>query len=74
MSVNEEASDKCMRELMGGDELYTKSCNISEHCATTMSYPGLIGYGITHQILWIMLAEKVLNMPDQMFSGVILIC
>ncbi|XP_052768028.1 uncharacterized protein LOC128208506 [Mya arenaria] len=56
--MDEEKSDKCMTELMGSHVTHGKSCDISNDCAFVMTAPGLVGYGITHQILWTMLAEK----------------
>lgn len=59
VSVDEESSDKCMSELIGSHKSRGESCDISSKCAYTMTAPGLLGYGITHQILWTMLADKV---------------
>ena len=67
VKLNEEVSDTCMSELMGSHKTGGQSCDISERCAETMSAPGLVGYGITHQLLWIMLAEKVRPLLYQAF-------
>ncbi|XP_053407382.1 AP2/ERF domain-containing protein PFD0985w-like [Mercenaria mercenaria] len=58
LSVDEETSDRCMSELIGSHKSHGESCDISSICAHTMTAPGLLGYGITHQILWTMLADK----------------
>ena len=52
-------SDKCMTELIGSHKSYGASCDISSECVVLMTSPGLVGYGITHQLLWTMLAQKV---------------
>jgi hypothetical protein len=59
VNLDEETSDKCMSELIGSHKLHGQSCDISSQCAFIMTSPGLLGYGITHQILWTMLADKV---------------
>ncbi|XP_060574645.1 uncharacterized protein LOC132732272 [Ruditapes philippinarum] len=58
VNLDEETSDKCMSELIGSHKLHGQSCDISSQCAFIMTSPGLLGYGITHQILWTMLADK----------------
>ena len=58
VKLSESLSDKCMTELTG--ELGTdKRCVISSECIEIMTVKGLTGYGITHQILWTMLADQV---------------
>lgn len=57
--LDEEQSDVCMAELIGSHKAHGKSCDISSKCTKTMTTPGLVGYGITHQVLWTMLAEMV---------------
>ncbi|XP_052270218.1 UPF0764 protein C16orf89 homolog isoform X2 [Dreissena polymorpha] len=57
--MDESVSDRCMSELMGSHKPRGQPCDISQQCALDMTAPGLLGYGITHQLLWTMLAEKV---------------
>ena len=54
----------CMSELIGSHKAGGTPCDISSHCVSIMTAPGLLGYGITHQLLWTMLAEKVLQLHD----------
>ena len=57
--LDEEQSDRCMSELIGSHKSGGKPCDISSQCISIMTSPGLLGYGITHQVLWTLLAEKV---------------
>ena len=57
--MDEETSDNCMSELIGSHKSGGIPCDISNQCVSTMTNPGFLGYGLTHQILWTMLAEKV---------------
>ncbi|KAJ8308493.1 hypothetical protein KUTeg_013367 [Tegillarca granosa] len=54
--LDETTSDNCMSELIGSQS--KEKCKISEKCAKIMTTKGLSGYGITHQILWTMLADQ----------------
>ncbi|XP_050407138.1 myb-like protein D [Patella vulgata] len=56
--IDEATSDKCMAELTGSNRSDKKTCYIGKECLDTMTMKGLTEYGITHQILWTMLAEK----------------
>ncbi|KAL5008164.1 hypothetical protein ScPMuIL_013745 [Solemya velum] len=56
--LDELMSDRCMAELTGSLRRDGKSCQISQECVSIMTERGYTGYGITHQILWTMLAEK----------------
>ncbi|XP_005094546.1 uncharacterized protein LOC101856725 [Aplysia californica] len=56
VKLTEELSDRCMTELMQSTEL---TCNISAECAKIMTMRGLTGYGVTHQLLWSALGEKM---------------
>lgn len=47
-----------MSELLGTQT--GMPCSISDECITVMSTRGMNGYGITHQILYTMLAEQVI--------------
>ena len=49
----------CMNELTGDKQANIKPCVISDKCLQVMTQKGRTGYGITHQVLWTMLAEKV---------------
>ncbi|KAK3608649.1 hypothetical protein CHS0354_042657 [Potamilus streckersoni] len=66
--LDERSSDECMAELTGAMAKDKKKCSISNKCLGLMTYPGMIGYGLTHQILWTMLAEKAgcFEILDQM--------
>ncbi|XP_071081492.1 uncharacterized protein [Haliotis cracherodii] len=57
-NLDEEVSDRCMGELTGASHKYGRSCIISDQCVKTMTLRGLTEYGLTHQILWTMVAEK----------------
>ncbi|XP_046571855.1 uncharacterized protein LOC124280019 [Haliotis rubra] len=57
-NLDEEVSDQCMGELTGASHKYGRSCVISDQCVKTMTLRGLTEYGLTHQILWTMVAEK----------------
>ena len=59
VKLDEDQSDVCMSELMGSQDTHPKACDISVNCTNIMTTPGLLGYGLTHQLLWTMLAEKV---------------
>ncbi|XP_033733441.1 uncharacterized protein LOC117322612 [Pecten maximus] len=56
--LNEDVSDRCMAELMGTNSNSKRTCEISNFCIQMMTTTGLSGYGITHQLLWTVLAEK----------------
>ncbi|KAK6183530.1 hypothetical protein SNE40_010998 [Patella caerulea] len=56
--IDEATSDRCMAELTGSNRSDKKTCFIGKECLDTMTMKGLTEYGITHQILWTMLAEK----------------
>ncbi|XP_069116087.1 uncharacterized protein [Argopecten irradians] len=56
--LNEDVSDRCMAELMGTYYNSKAICEISDFCIQTMTTTGLSGYGITHQLLWTVLAEE----------------
>lgn len=58
--LDETKSDRCMSELIGSHRPGGVPCDISSQCVFLMTSPGLVGYGITHQLLWTMLAEKVI--------------
>lgn len=60
---DEDFSDRCMTELMGSDG--HARCEISEECLHTMSAPGYGDYGITHQLLYTILAEQVQPQPSK---------
>ncbi|KAL3874638.1 hypothetical protein ACJMK2_037622 [Sinanodonta woodiana] len=66
--LDERSSDECMAELTGAMAKDKKKCSISSKCLGLMTYPGMMGYGLTHQILWTMLAEKAgcFEVLDQM--------
>ncbi|CAI9729817.1 Hypothetical predicted protein [Octopus vulgaris] len=55
--IEENTSDNCMQELIGSSE--HPRCSISNKCAQIMTCRGLMEYSITHQLLWLMLAEQV---------------
>ncbi|XP_041353629.1 uncharacterized protein LOC121371652 [Gigantopelta aegis] len=57
-SLDESTSDMCMSELTGDKQTNRKPCLISDKCLQVMTLKGRTGYGITHQVLWTMLAEK----------------
>lgn len=68
----ESQSDKCMSELLGTQTGIP--CSIGKECILIMSARGMIGYGITHQLLYTMLAEQsgcidVLNSKLLLFSN-----
>ena len=54
-----------MSELIGSHKSGGVPCDISSQCVYVMTAPGLMGYSITHQLLWIMLAEKVIAVEFQ---------
>ncbi|XP_060077665.1 uncharacterized protein LOC132557185 [Ylistrum balloti] len=56
--LNEDVSDRCMAELMGTNSNSKTTCEISDFCIQMMTTTGLSGYGITHQLLWTVLAEQ----------------
>ncbi|XP_021344442.1 UPF0764 protein C16orf89 homolog, partial [Mizuhopecten yessoensis] len=56
--LNEDVSDRCMAELMGTNSYSKRTCEISDFCIQMMTTTGLSGYGITHQLLWTVLAEQ----------------
>lgn len=58
VELDESSSDKCMMEIMGYQASKTK-CGISHFCQELMTSKGMTGYGITHQLLWTMLADQV---------------
>ena len=64
--LEEGDSDKCMMEIIQPKKTNAKndnqpSCSMSKDCAQKMTKRGLTEYGITHQLLWSGLAEKVNN-------------
>ena len=58
---SEAFSDQCMSELMGsgvGDQKKER-CSMSLTCLDSMLKGGMKGYGLTHQLLYTILAEQV---------------
>lgn len=76
VALTENQSDNCMSELLGSQT--GMPCSISDECVTVMSTMGMNGYGITHQLLYTMLAEqsgcfdilnsKLLQLPNRSVS------
>ncbi|XP_061172525.1 uncharacterized protein LOC133181890 [Saccostrea echinata] len=56
--LTESRSDRCMTQLTGSLGNRSTSCQVTQDCVQLMTSRGLTGYGITHQILWTMLAEQ----------------
>ena len=52
VAFDEETSDGCMLEVKG------HSCHISDQCWDLMTAKGTDGYTLTHQALYLLLAEK----------------
>jgi len=59
-SLAEEVSDRCMGELMGVGVKPVK-CSISAECIRIMTQHGRTGYHLTHQLMYGMLAEQVID-------------
>ncbi|ESO83508.1 hypothetical protein LOTGIDRAFT_169202 [Lottia gigantea] len=57
VKFDESVSDTCMSNIAGNDK-NIKKCTITKNCLDVMTAKGLTEYGITHQLLWTMLAEK----------------
>ncbi len=58
-SMDEAASDVCMTDLVGDkEEASPISCVITNYCWDIMSAKSKSGYHLTHQALFMMLAEK----------------
>ncbi|XP_013392359.1 uncharacterized protein LOC106160335 isoform X1 [Lingula anatina] len=56
-TIDEERSDKCMKELFGSDT--QKPCQVSDECMYMITAKGLKDYLLTHQLLFTLLGEKV---------------
>ncbi|XP_076464882.1 uncharacterized protein LOC143296714 [Babylonia areolata] len=65
--LDEHQSDICMMEITqpkrsplrrAGGHGSEGGCSLSEHCGRVMTARGLTDYGITHQLLWTVLAEQ----------------
>ena len=56
---DEEFSDRCMGELMGTGRSDGRTCIMTPQCLGAMFIRGLGEYQITHQLLYMMLAEQV---------------
>ncbi|XP_028395060.1 UPF0764 protein C16orf89-like [Dendronephthya gigantea] len=52
---DEETSDKCMSEALGSNPNHTK-CTFSSVCVTALTDQNQVGYGPTHQILFLTIA------------------
>lgn len=53
----ESVSDRCIGELMGTDKV--PACQISDSCVSLMTQRGHRDYDITHQLLYLMIAQQV---------------
>ena len=62
-SLTESVSDRCMGELMGVGVKPVK-CSISSECIRLMSQAGRTGYSLTHQLIYGMLAEQVIDVDN----------
>jgi len=59
-SLTEDVSDRCIGELTGTGVKPMK-CVISTECIRVMTQPGRTGYHLTHQLIYGMLAEQVID-------------
>ncbi|CAH1792135.1 unnamed protein product, partial [Owenia fusiformis] len=57
--MSEELSDECMMELLGTGRIDKKKCIISDKCFKVMTTKGMQDYSVTHQLLWVMVAERM---------------
>ena len=55
--IDEEISDGCMKDLMGTQMNQNQGCVISDNCWTMMYPKGAIGYLLTHQALFFIIAD-----------------
>lgn len=58
--MKEEFSDSCMHQLMGSNSNNYHKCDVSNDCLQAMLQRGHLEYTLTHQLLYIMLAEEVI--------------
>ncbi|XP_041605760.1 UPF0764 protein C16orf89 homolog isoform X2 [Vulpes lagopus] len=56
-SFSEELSDSCLVQLLGTGTDSNQPCQVSDFCRTLMTKPGYSGYGLSHQLLFFLLAR-----------------
>ncbi|XP_077762642.1 UPF0764 protein C16orf89 homolog isoform X1 [Canis aureus] len=56
-SFSEELSDSCLVQLLGTGTDSSQPCRVSDFCRTLMTKPGYSGYGLSHQLLFFLLAR-----------------